>query len=90
MKFQYKLKGNPAYKLETIKRKASEKMILFEGNLESGTFSGGVNLPVIGDQRVKGSYRIKDEVITITVSKKPDVYTWSKIDSMLRDFVEGD
>ena len=81
--------GDIAYKLEVIKRKALEKSVIFEGDLKRGTFSGGVQLPLIGDQRIKGSYRIDGDIITVTVSKKPKMYNWGQIDSMLKGFMES-
>jgi hypothetical protein len=46
-------------------------------------------LPVIGDMTVRGSYRIKGDQIAVTVSDKPESYSWDKVDLMLRDFIEG-
>jgi hypothetical protein len=90
MKFEYILRGDPAQKLATIKRKAAPRFVTFVGNLEKGTFSGGLSLPLLGDMTVRGSYKIVGDKITVTVSKKPSSYTWSQVDSMLRGFIESD
>jgi hypothetical protein len=90
VKFEYVLRGDPAQKLATIKQKAAQKFVSFVGNLEKGTFSGGLSLPFLGDMTVRGSYKIEGDRITVTVSKKPSSYTWDQVDSMLRGFIESD
>ena len=90
VKFEYELKGDPAQKLELIKQKAAQKFVYFVGDLKKGTFSGGLKLPLLGDMTVKGSYKIDGDKITVAVSKKPSSYTWAKVDSMLREFIESD
>jgi hypothetical protein len=88
--FRYTLVGDPAEKLEAIKRKAAQKSVIFVGDLSGGTFSGDMPLPIIGDMTVRGRYRISGDQITVTVSDKPESYSWDKVDMMLRDFIEGD
>lgn len=90
MKFEYGLRGDPAQKLELIKMKAAQKFVHFVGDLEKGTFSGGLKLPLLGDMTVKGSYKIEGDKIIVTVSKKPSSYTWDRVNSMLREFIESD
>jgi hypothetical protein len=90
MKFEYTLRGDPAQKLVTIRQRAAQKFVTFVGDLEKGTFSGGLSLPLLGDMTVRGSYKILGDKITVTVSKKPSSYTWNQVDSMLRGFIEGD
>jgi len=89
-KFEYSLHGDRNMKLTQIKQKAAEKKILFEGNLTRGKFSGGVSLPFVGDMTVKGRYKIVGDMIIVTVLKKPSLYTWEQIDSMMRGFIESD
>jgi hypothetical protein len=88
--FRYTLVGDPAERLATIKRRAAQKSVTFVGDLSSGTFSGDMPLPAIGDMTVRGRYRIKGDQITVAVSDKPESYSWNKVDEMLRDFIEGD
>lgn len=90
MKFQYTLRGDLARKLQVIKQKAAQKFVYFVGDLKKGTFSGGINLPLLGDMTVKGSYKIEGDKISVTVSKKPSSYTWNQVDSMLRGFIKSD
>jgi len=90
LKFEYVLRGDPAQKLVTIKQKAAQKFVTFVGDLQKGTFSGGLSPPLLGDMTVRGSYRIVGDKITVTVSKKPSSYTWSQVDAMLRGFIESD
>ena len=88
--FKYTLVGDPAERLATIRRRAAQKSVTFEGDLSRGTFSGEMPLPKIGDMTVRGRYRIKGDKITVAVSDKPESYSWNKVDEMLRDFIEGD
>ncbi len=90
LKFEYTLRGDPAQKLELIKRKAAQKLVYFVGDLKKGTFSGGLKLPLLGDMTVKGSYKTEGDKITVTVSKKPSSYSWPQVDAMLRGFIESD
>jgi len=89
-KFEYSLRGDRAMKLTQIRQKAAEKKVLFEGDLAKGKFSGGVSMPFVGDMTIKGSYKIVGDKIIVTVSKKPSLYTWDQIDSMMRGFMEDD
>ena len=88
--FRYTLVGDPAERLATIKRKAAQKSVTFVGDLSGGTFSGDMPVPTIGDTNVRGRYRINGDQITVSVSDKPESYSWNKVDAMLRDFIEGD
>ena len=90
VKFEYTLRGDLAQKLAMIRQRAAQKFVTFVGDLEKGTFSGGLSLPLLGDMTVRGSYKIVGDKITVTVTKKPSSYTWSQVDSMLRGFVESD
>ena len=42
MKFEYTLRGDPAQKLAMIRQRAAQKFVTFVGDLEKGTFSGGL------------------------------------------------
>lgn len=89
-KFEYGLLGDRAMRLTRIKQKAAEKEILLEGDLTRGKFSGGASLPFVGDLTVKGRYKIVGDKIIVTVLRKPSLYTWDQIDSMIRGFIESD
>ncbi|UCE90868.1 MAG: hypothetical protein JSV90_05415 [Methanobacteriota archaeon] len=89
-KFEYSLRGDRAMKLTQIKQKAGEKEVLFEGDLKRGKFSGGASLPFVGDMTVRGRYRIVGDKIIVTVLKKPSLYTWDQIDSMMKGFIESE
>jgi hypothetical protein len=90
MKFEYTLRGDPAQKLAMIRRRAAQKFVTFVGDLQKGTFSGGLSLPLLGDLTVRGSYKIEGDKITVTVTKKPSSYLWNQVDAMLRGFIESD
>lgn len=88
--FGYCLRGNKSVRLTQIKEKAAEKKILFEGDSRRGKFSGGSSMRFVGDMTIRGRYKVIGDVIIVTVLRKPSLYTWDQIDSMMRDLVEGD
>lgn len=87
--FGYCLCGNKSVRLTQMKEKAAEKKILFEGNSRRGKFSGGSSMRFVGDMTIRGRYKIIGDVIIVTVLRKPSLYTWDQVDSMMRDLVEG-
>jgi hypothetical protein len=87
-KFEFALRGDPYEKLARIKTAAARNIVFFQGDLKSGTFSGGVSLFGF-DMTIKGSYRVEGEKIVITVSKKPSTMSWDQVESKLKGFVES-
>ena len=90
MDFKYTLVGDPAERLEIIKRRAAEKSVTFVGDLDGGTFSGDMPLPTVGDVTLRGRYRINGDQIIVAVSDKPESYSWNRVDAIFRDVIEGD
>jgi len=88
MNYTFTMHGDPSQKLERIKTLAAQKGVTFNGNLKSGTFYGGIRIFGI-NKRISGSYTISGNRITVSVTEKPDSYTWDKIESELRGFIEG-
>ena len=84
--FEFTIVGDPSRKLARIKLLAAQKRVTFRGGLGSGTFSGGISLLGMG---VRGSYSIAGDKITVNVIEKPSSYSWERVESELRGFVEG-
>ncbi len=84
--FQFTIRGDPSQKLERIKSLAAQKGVTFRGGLGSGTFSGGISLLGMG---IRGSYSIAGDKITVNVTEKPSSYSWERVESELRAYVEG-
>lgn len=87
--FGYCLRGDKSTRITQMKQRASEKKILFEGDSKRGKFSGGPSMRFVGDMTIRGRYKIIGDVIIVTVLRKPSLYTWEQVDSLLRDLVEG-
>ncbi len=58
---------------------ATKHGVTFHGNAESGWFSG------LG---AEGEYRIEDNILYLTIQKKPALIPWSFIESKIREFLE--
>lgn len=85
--FEFVLGGDPAEKLARIKSAAAKNMVYFRGDLNRGTFSGGVSLLGV-DMTIRGNYRMKGDKVVVTVSKKPSAMSWEQVEAELRRFVE--
>ena len=88
--FEFDLRGDPEAKLAVIKAAAAEQGIIFRGNTNRGTFHKDVNLILTSLRVFEGNYSIKDGKITITVKNLPPGYTWERVESELRQFVENE
>ena len=84
--FTFVIKGDPSQKLNRIRMLAAQKGVAFRGDLKSGSFSGGLSLLGMG---IRGSYAISGNRITVNVIEKPNSYSWNRVESELRGFVEG-
>ena len=58
-------------------RQAAENNAAFEGDTNSGSFSG---------KGVEGSYEIEGSSVHVTVTDKPSLASWSKVESKLQEF----
>ena len=84
--FEFTIRGDLSQKLDRIKSLAAQKGVAFRGGLGSGTFSGGISFLGMG---IRGSYSISGDKITVNVIEKPASYSWERVESELRSFVEG-
>lgn len=89
MTFDFDLRGDPKQKLKEIKAAAKRKEVIFRGDEATGTFHKDFNVPILGKMRVlEGRYVVNGPQISITVNKLPPGYTWERVESELRGFVE--
>lgn len=85
MKFEFMIQGDPAQKLQRIKALAAQKSVTIIGDLRGGTFLGGISILGMG---IKGNYVISDDKIIVDVIEKPNSYSWQKVESEFRSFIE--
>jgi len=75
--FEVKLTSNPDEVIAKAKVAARDKGIRFEGDGQTGHFSG---------HGIEGSYLILEDTLAIQISKKPFIMPWSMIETTLRDY----
>ena len=59
------------------KQVAKENDATFEGDNSSGSFSG---------KGVEGSYQIEGQTVEVTITDKPTLAPWSKVESKVKEF----
>jgi hypothetical protein len=77
--YSFTISGDPEEKFKEVQRLAKAKGVVLKGNSTSAVFSG----------LVSGSYSRSGNSVTVTITKKPLVVSWLKVESMLRDFLES-
>jgi hypothetical protein len=68
---------DPQTLVEEARQAAEENNADFEGDTNSGSFSG---------KGVEGSYEIEGNTVHVTVTDKPSLASWSKVESKLGEF----
>jgi hypothetical protein len=58
---------------------AKENDATFEGDTSSGSFSGN---------GVEGNYEIEGQTVEVTITDKPTLAPWSKVEAKVREFFE--
>jgi len=61
------------------KQVAKENDATFEGDTSSGSFSG---------QGVEGTYEIDGQTVEVTITDKPTLAPWSKVESKVKEFFQ--
>ncbi len=74
----YRLAGDPAEKLERVRRAAAARRIIMRGDLNGGTFEG----------LITGSYGVQGDSITVNITKWPFFLSEAALGKQLRDFLE--
>jgi hypothetical protein len=68
---------DPQTLVEEAKQVAEENKATFNGDTNSGSFSG---------RGVEGSYKIEGSTVQVTVTDKPTLAPWSKVESKIKEF----
>jgi hypothetical protein len=77
--FRVETQKDPDRLVSEARQVAKENDATFEGNTSSGSFSG---------QGVEGNYEIEGQTVEVTITDKPTLAPWSKVESKVREFFE--
>ena len=75
--FSIKATKNPSTLVSEAKKVAKENNATFSGDTTSGSFSG---------KGVKGRYKIEGGTVKVTITDKPALASWSKVESKVKEF----
>jgi hypothetical protein len=75
--FSINTNKDPQTLVQQAKSVAEENNATFKGDTNSGSFSGS---------GVEGSYEIEGNTVHVTVTDKPKLATWSKVESKMNEF----
>jgi hypothetical protein len=75
--FSIKATKSPGTLVSEAKKVAKENDASFSGDANSGSFSG---------KGVKGRYKIEGGTVKITITDKPTLASWSKVESKVKEF----
>ena len=77
--FRVQTQKDPDTLVKEARQVAKENDATFEGDTSSGSFSG---------KGVEGNYQIEDQTVEITITDKPTLAPWSKVESKVKEFFE--
>ena len=77
--FSIKATKNPATLVSEAKKVAKDNNATFRGDTTSGSFSG---------KGVEGRYKIEGGTVKVTITDKPTLAPWSKVESKVKEFFE--
>ncbi len=75
--FSIKATKNPGTLVSEAKKVAKENNATFRGDNTSGSFSG---------KGVKGRYKIEGGTVKVTITDKPTLASWSRVESKVKEF----
>ena len=75
--FSIKATKSPDTLVSEAKKVAKENGATFRGDTNSGSFSG---------KGVKGRYKIEGGTVQVTITDKPTLASWSKVESKVKEF----
>jgi hypothetical protein len=75
--FSVNTEKDPDTLVSQAKQVAKENDAAFEGDTSSGSFSG---------KGVEGNYQIEGQTVEVTITDKPALAPWSKVESKVREF----
>jgi hypothetical protein len=75
--FSVNTNKDPQTLVQEARTVAEENNATFTGDANSGSFSG---------RGVEGSYEVNGNTVTITITDKPRLAPWSKVESKVKEF----
>src|SRR5215212_4220133 len=75
--FSIKTTKNPTTLVSEAKKVAKDNNATFRGDTTSGSFSG---------KGVEGRYKIEGGTVKVTITDKPTLASWSKVESKVKEF----
>jgi hypothetical protein len=75
--FSIKATKNPTTLVSEAKKVAKDNNATFRGDTTSGSFSG---------KGVEGRYKIEGGTVKVTITDKPTLASWSKVESKVKEF----
>jgi len=77
--YTFQMSGDPEEKFRQVQQLARAKGVTLSGNSTEAAFSG----------LVTGSYSRLGSSVTVMITDKPIYVSWSRVESMLRGFLES-
>ena len=77
--FSIQTQKDPDTLVKEARQVAKENDATFEGDTSSGSFSG---------KGVEGNYQIEGQNVEVTITDKPTLAPWSKVESKVKEFFE--
>ena len=77
--FRVQTQKDPDTLVKEARQVAKENNAPFEGDTSSGSFSG---------KGVEGNYEIEGQTVEVTITDKPTLAPWSKVESKVKEFFE--
>ena len=75
--FSIRATKSPGTLVSEAKKVAKENDATFRGDTNTGSFSG---------KGVKGRYKIEGGTVKVTITDKPTLASWSKVESKVKEF----
>jgi hypothetical protein len=77
--FRVQTQKDPDTLVKEARQVAKENNATFEGDTSSGSFSG---------KGVEDNYQIEGQTVEVTITDKPTLAPWSKVESKVKEFFE--
>lgn len=75
--FNINTNKDPETLVKQARQVAQENDATFKGDTSSGSFSG---------KGVEGSYEVEGSTVKVTITDKPKLASWSKVESKMEEF----
>lgn len=75
--FNINTNKDPETLVKQARQVAQENDATFKGDTNSGIFSG---------KGVEGSYEVEGSTVKVTITDKPKLASWSKVESKMKEF----